>query len=149
MKISRIMLMAGVGMLVTGSAMANSPIIGYSKTQVIKSPDIIVYTTRSGNVTREEYLAYQERRYEESIAMNDKVSVGKGDWMSFQSQRFDEVDPNNDGVITRSEFDALEAMMMEPAAGEESTSRPQAYNQAIPTSHIPGGADGAGGWTAQ
>jgi hypothetical protein len=149
MKLKRIILMTGVGMIVTASAMANSPIVGYSNTRVIKGPDIVVYTDRRGNVTREEYLAYQSKRYDESVAMNTKLSVSKGDWMSFQAQHFDEVDPNNDGVISRAEFDTLEALMTEPAAGEESTSRPQAYNQAVPTSQISGGADGAGGWTAQ
>ena len=70
--------------------------------------------------------------------------------MAYESSKFDQMDVTSRGKISSNDFSATEITIIEPAAGPEvSTSRPQAYNQAIPTSHISGGADGAGGWTAQ
>jgi hypothetical protein len=160
MKIRSMLMMTAAAVLLAAPAMANSPpVVG--STKVVRGSDIIVYTDMNGNITKQEYLNYQSRRFDEAAAnsrngrvMNDQGRlVSKDEFLFDQSQKFDDLDTMRNGRISRASFEALEVTMVEPAAGGrmagESTSRPQAYNQAVPTSHIPGGADGAGGWTAQ
>ena len=158
MKIKTILMMTGVAAVITTSAMANEPYVGKSRV-VEKGPDIVVSTDRYGNVSKDEFLSYQAKRYDEASANSRNGTVlnaegrvvTKGEFLAEQSAKFDDMDTMKTGEISKIDFEASEIVLMEPAAGgpEESTSRPQAYNQAVPTGHISGGADGAGGWTAQ
>ena len=156
MKTRGVLMITAVAVMMTTSAMANSPVVRVVH-PVVQGEDIIVNTDRDGNISKDEFLSYQSQRFDEMASNNSRVrddrgrALSKDAWMDMQSRRFDEIDSGHDGKISKNEFEVESVTMMEPAAGgfDESTSRPQANNQAENTSFISGGADGAGGWTAQ
>ncbi|HTK85969.1 MAG TPA: hypothetical protein VL625_12870 [Patescibacteria group bacterium] len=156
MKFRTVVMSAGVAMILATPAMANGPIVGVSR--VVKGPAVVIYTDRNGYISKDEFLAYESRRFDEAASLSRSGRVRndegrlmtKAQFMAYESSKFDQMDVTSRGKISSNDFSATEITIIEPAAGPEvSTSRPQAYNQAIPTSHISGGADGAGGWTAQ
>ena len=151
-----LMITVAAVMMMTTSAMANGPVVRVVH-PVVKGEDIIVYTDANGNISKDEFLSYQSQRFNEMASNNTLVrddkgrAISKGEYMDMQSRRFDEIDTGHAGQISKNEFEVEVATEMEPAAGGSgvSTSRPEANNQAKDTSFISGGADGAGGWTAQ
>ncbi len=157
MKTKGILMMSAVAvMMMTTSAMANGPVVRVVH-PVVKGEDIVVYTDQNGNHSKDAFLSSQSQRFDEMASNREHVSGGNGRILSkeadlaMESRRFDEIDTANTGLISRNEFEVEAATAAEPAAGgtDISTSRPPADNQAKDTSFISGGADGAGGWTAQ
>ena len=157
MKTKGILMMSAIAVLMmTTSAMANGPVVRVVH-PVVKGADIVVYTDQIGNISKDQFLSYQSQRFDEMASNRGHVRdengriLNKEAYLAMESRRFDEIDTANTGLISRNEFEVESATTMEPAAGgvEESTSRPPADNQAKDTSFIEGGADGAGGWTAQ
>jgi hypothetical protein len=92
---------------------------------------------------------------EDKMDVNHDGMISKDEWNSFHSEMFDKIDANHDGKITKDEFKAKHMAMIEKHKewkakhGGGSTSMPPANNQAGPSGAPMGGADGAGGWTAQ
>ena len=157
MKTKGILMTTAIAVLMMSApAMANGPVVRVVH-PIVKGEDIVVYTDQNGNISKDAFLSYQSQRYDEMALNRDRVRDANGHvlskeaFLAMESSRFDDLDTNNIGLISRNEFEAEAATTMEPAAGgfEESTSRPPADNQAKDTSFISGGADGAGGWTAQ
>jgi hypothetical protein len=156
MKTRGILMITAAAVMMTAPAMANSPVVRVVH-PVVQGEDIIVYTDRNGDISKDEFLSYQSQKFDQMASNDNRVRdesghvLSKDDWMDLQSRRFDEIDSRHVGKISKNEFEVEAATMMEPAAGgfDESTSRPEANNQAEDTSYISGGADGAGGWTAQ
>jgi hypothetical protein len=98
-------------------------------------------------------MHHQRMWREDKMDTNHDGMVSKDEWNNFHGEMFDKIDANHDGKITKDEFKAKHMAMMEKHKEWKtrhggSTSMPPANNEA-PSGSRSGGADGAGGWTAQ
>jgi len=149
MKPSRILLIASAATMFALPALANTPEQAAGYQRQWSNTTVTVTTERDGTITKPEWLSYQSQRFDDLKLRNHDHDVSKDEWLAMQSKKFDELDSDHTGAITQDEFVSSQDWAQDWYIHGVSTSRPQAYNQAIPTSHISGGADGAGGWTAQ
>ena len=103
----------------------------------------------------------------DKLDANKDGSISKDEWpKGWSEKKFDALDTDHDGKLSKAEFEAHKTAMHKPGAHKSvhhahkvaspskiptggSTSVPPANNEMHPNDARRGGADGAGGWTAQ
>ena len=132
MKVPHILMAAAAAALMASPALANGPSV-----------------TPSTAKAHHHWAGFFDK-----IDTNHDGKISKDEWLAHSSAMFDKIDANHDGSLTKDEFKAMHEKMRAKHAnwhgkgGKGSTSEPPYHNQAT-SSGNPGGADGAGGWTAQ
>lgn len=114
----------------------------------------------NGPVVTKPTTTHHEWFFDKLDTNHDGV-ISKQEWLNDASKKFDAADTNHDGKLSKTEFAALGEHMHHGMHKEQyhwssarvntggSTSTPPAHNEVKPNDAHPGGADGAGGWTAQ
>src|ERR1035437_3067630 len=99
MKTKSILMAAAAAVLMSTSAMANSPEVRSPSPVYVPGADITVYTDSSGAISKHEWLAFQSQKFDQMAAANaeDKVYndqgrvISKDEWLASQSKKFDDM----------------------------------------------------------